>query len=112
MQLQQRAALPHLLMALSLVLALTLVLALVRNNIFSKVRALVLNQPIIYLCVLFKLAVFLAFGTTPCTSARCVQGVHTVCTAGQQCDLQWWELEESGLGWERVCWRQVTRSHS
>ena len=34
-------------MALSLVLALTLVLALVRNIIiFSKVRALVLNQPI------------------------------------------------------------------
>ena len=33
-------------MALSLVLALTLVLALVRNNIFSKVRALVLNQQI------------------------------------------------------------------
>ena len=33
-------------MALSLVLALTLVLALVRNIIFSKVRVLVLNQPI------------------------------------------------------------------
>ena len=48
LQLQQRAALPHLLMALSLVLALTLVLALVRNNIFSKVRVLVLNQPIRY----------------------------------------------------------------
>ena len=49
LQLQQRAALPHLLMALSLVLALTLVLALVRNIIFSKVRVLVLNQPIILL---------------------------------------------------------------
>ena len=41
LQLQQRAALPHLLMALSLVLAL------VRNNIFSKVRVLVLNKPIL-----------------------------------------------------------------
>ena len=41
--LQQRAALPPF-----LVLALTLVLALVRNIIiFSKVRVLVLNQPII-----------------------------------------------------------------
>ena len=48
LQLQQRAALPHLLMALSLVLALTLVLALVRNIIFSTVRVLVLNQPIIH----------------------------------------------------------------
>ena len=48
LQLQQRAALPHLLMALSLVLALTLVLALVRNIIiFSKVQVLVLNQPIL-----------------------------------------------------------------
>ena len=50
LQLQQRAALPHLLMALSLILALTLVLtlALVRNIIiFSQVRVLVLNQPII-----------------------------------------------------------------
>ena len=44
--LQQRAAPPF------LVLALTLVLALVRNIIiFSKVRVLVLNQPIIYMTV-------------------------------------------------------------
>ena len=43
---RQRSALLQLQMALSLVLALTLVLALVRNIIFSKVRALVLNQPI------------------------------------------------------------------
>ena len=42
---RQRSALLQLQMALSLVLALTLVLALVRNNIFSKVRVLVLNQP-------------------------------------------------------------------
>ena len=43
---RQRSALLQLQMALSLVLALTLVLALVRNIIFSKVRVLVLNQPI------------------------------------------------------------------
>ena len=43
---RQRSALLQLQMALSLVLALTLVLALVRNMIFSKVRVLVLNQPI------------------------------------------------------------------
>ena len=44
---RQRSALLQLQMALSLVLALTLVLALVRNIIiFSKVRILVLNQPI------------------------------------------------------------------
>ena len=43
-------------MALSLVLALTLVLALVRNIIiFSKVRVLVLNQPIIQLLLLLLL---------------------------------------------------------
>ena len=40
---RQCSALLQLQMALSLVLALTLVLALVRNIIFSKVRALVLN---------------------------------------------------------------------
>ena len=57
LQLQQRAALPHLLMALSLVLALTLVLALVRNIIFSKVRVLVLNQPIIVAAVVAVLRV-------------------------------------------------------
>ena len=45
---RQRSALLQLQMALSLVLALTLVLALVRNIIiFSKVRVLVLNQPVI-----------------------------------------------------------------
>ena len=50
---RQRSALLQLQMALSLVLALTLVLALVRNIIiFSKVRVLVLNQPISIVIVL------------------------------------------------------------
>ena len=45
---RQRSSLLQLQMALSLVLTLTLVLALVRNiSFFSKVRVLVLNQPII-----------------------------------------------------------------
>ena len=53
---RQRSALLQLQMALSLVLALTLVLALVRNIIiFSKVRVLVLNQPIIVVVLLLLL---------------------------------------------------------
>ena len=50
MKLQHRAAVPQLYLALAL--TLTLVLALVRNIMnFSKVRVLVLNQPILVVAI-------------------------------------------------------------
>ena len=55
-------------MALSLVLALTLVLALVRNIIFSKVRVLVLNQPIIAPSKINTLRLVRNFETDPMQS--------------------------------------------
>ena len=55
----QRAALPPFLV---LALTLTLVLALVRNIIiFSKVRVLVLNQPIIIVVVVLLLLLYMMF---------------------------------------------------
>ena len=62
-------------MALSLVLALTLVLALVRNIIFSKVRVLVLNQPIMErLARFFKAAIGIATAAEGMNSDLCISG--------------------------------------